>query len=59
MKAGLVQQNTIFVYFVIFSLKSSPMRPAAENLFLQKETKVTKVFAAGQEQALCFLRYLL
>src|SRR5437762_7029687 len=25
MKAGLVQQNTIFVFFVIFCLKSSPM----------------------------------
>jgi hypothetical protein len=30
-----------------------------KNLFLQKETKVTKVFAAAQEYGLCSLRYLL
>jgi hypothetical protein len=92
-------KNRVFVFFVVFCLKSSPTErkfsfpprnsftegnegneggsgPAkyslcflryllfkilsdAENLFLQKETKVTKVFAAGQEQSLCFLRCLL
>jgi hypothetical protein len=36
---------------------SFPSPSSAENLFLQKETKLTKVFAAGQEQSLCFLRY--
>ena len=31
MKAGLVQQNTIFVFLVIFCLKSSPMHPLYEK----------------------------
>src|SRR6266478_9665316 len=61
MKAsGPAKYNLCFLRYLLFKIFSdASSRPSAENLFLQKETKVTKVFAAGQEQSLCFLRYLL
>jgi hypothetical protein len=54
MKAGPAKYSLCFLRYLLFKIFSD-----AENLFLQKETKVTKVFAAGQEQSLCFLRCLL
>src|SRR6266446_3129437 len=58
--SGPAKYNLCFLRYLLFKIFSdASSRPSAENLFLQKETKVTKVFAAGQEQSLCFLRYLL
>jgi len=58
--SGPAKYNLCFLGYLLFKIFSdASSRPSAENLFLQKETKVTKVFAAGQEQSLCFLRYLL
>jgi len=56
MKAGLVQQNTIFVFFVIFCLKSSPKtqpnlptegNEAKEELVFQRNANSNFVFLAA------------